>query len=120
MTRLMPRTLTAGALLLCAGLAGAQPASAPARCGPGAASSADCPRPATRWGRGMTPGWAMMSGSERQEHRDRMRSFQSYGECTAYMAQHHATMSVRAQERGASVPAQPRRDACAGLPGAPK
>lgn len=39
----------------------------------------------------------------------------SYDECKAYMDQHHRQMVERAKEKGRTVPAQPRRDACAGL-----
>ena len=73
-----------------------------------------------RWGRSQTPGWAMMSESERQQHANRMRDFKSYEECKAYADQHHEQMSARAKERGQSMPAQPRRDPCAGLKPAPK
>ena len=36
-------------------------------------------------------------------------------ECDAYMSQHHDQMAERAKERGMTMPAEPRRDACAGL-----
>lgn len=36
-------------------------------------------------------------------------------DCTAYMSEHRQQMMARAQQRGASAPAQPRRDACARL-----
>jgi hypothetical protein len=39
----------------------------------------------------------------------------NYDDCKAYMDQHHQQMSARAKEKGQTVPAQPRRDACAGL-----
>ncbi len=75
------------------------------------------PPPAARamWGPGATPGWSMMSGRERKEHRDKMRSMKSHDECKAYQQQHHDQMASRAKERGAKPPAQPRRDACMGL-----
>ena len=68
-----------------------------------------------QWGSDFTPGWTLMSQQERNEHRDRMRSMKSYEECHAYQAQHHEQMAARAKERGGAAPAQPRRDACAGL-----
>jgi len=68
-----------------------------------------------QWGSDFTPGWTLMSQQERNEHRDRMRSMKSYEECHAYQAQHHEQMVARAKERGGAAPAQPRRDACAGL-----
>jgi hypothetical protein len=35
--------------------------------------------------------------------------------CMAYMEQHHAKMAARAKERGRTLPAKPRQDACAAL-----
>jgi hypothetical protein len=68
-----------------------------------------------RWGADVTPGWSMMTRQERQEHQSRMRDMASYDDCKAYMDQHHEAMAARAKERGRAMPAQPRRDACAGL-----
>lgn len=109
----------------------AQPASAPgpgpraSGPGPGAASA---PGPGARmgmgpggrhgprWGADFTPGWAMMSPKERDEHRARMQGAKTYEECRALQVQHHELMAARAKERGRAAPlAQPRRDACAGL-----
>jgi hypothetical protein len=56
-----------------------------------------------------------MTEQERNEHRQRMGSMKTYDECKTYLAQHHEQMAARAKERGAKVPVQPRRDACAGL-----
>ena len=67
------------------------------------------------WGRGVTPGWSMMSQHERNEHRDKMRSMKSRDECMAYQHEHHEQMMARAKERGMKPPAQPRRDACMGM-----
>jgi hypothetical protein len=50
-----------------------------------------------------TPGWSMMSAEERSEHQARMRSFKSYEECNAYMAQHHDLMAERAKEKGTAL-----------------
>lgn len=72
-------------------------------------------RGAGRWGADYTPGWAMMTQQERNEHRERMRSMTSYEACKTYHEQHHEQMAARAKERGAQMMAQPRRDACAGL-----
>ncbi len=69
---------------------------------------------AARWGSDYTPGWSLMTQTERNEHRDRLRSMTSYPECQAYVAQHHEQMAARANERNQSVP-KPRRDACAAL-----
>ena len=57
----------------------------------------------------------MMTPAERQAHQERMRSMTSAADCNAYMAGHRQQMAERAKERGMSMPAQPRRDACAGL-----
>ncbi len=66
-------------------------------------------------GAGYTYGWSMMSSKERNEHQQRMRSMKTYEECKAYREQHHAEMAERAKAQGGKAPAQPRRDACAGL-----
>jgi Ni/Co efflux regulator RcnB len=62
-----------------------------------------------------TPGWSMMSRAERKEHHDKMMAMTDHAACVAYMEQHHAKMAERAKERGRTLPAQPRRDACASL-----
>ncbi|MCW5664971.1 MAG: hypothetical protein KIT35_14125 [Piscinibacter sp.] len=119
-------------MIAAAALAAATHSSAqPGPRGPGmAASAASAPGPGPgRMGGGMgggmmgrrfgpdnTPGWAMMTPAERTAHRDRMWSFKTEGECRAYLEQHHQQMAERAKERGRSVPANPRRDPCAGLP----
>lgn len=70
---------------------------------------------ATRWGSDFTPGWALMTPQERNEHRDHMRTMKSYDECKIYQDQHHEKMVERAKERGGKSLPHPRRDACAGL-----
>lgn len=74
-------------------------------------------RGAARWGQGVTPGWALMTPEERTAHQAKMRSTTTHADCRAYVEQHHAEMAARAKERGVAVPAMPRRDPCAGLPG---
>lgn len=71
---------------------------------------------AGRFGPDNTPGWAMMTPAERSTHRQRMSSFKTQAECSAYMDEHHKQMADRAKERGQTVPAQPRRNPCANLP----
>lgn len=56
-----------------------------------------------------------MSWPERNEHRQKMRSFKTYDDCKAYLDQHHSAMQARAKERGREPMAQPPRDACARL-----
>lgn len=112
------RILGAAALALASGLAAAQ-AGPGAASGPGWAASG----PGGMMGRGMGPragrdntyGWPMMTPEERREHQTRMRSMTSFDECKNYQAQHHQQMVERAKQRGRSVPAEPRRDACAAL-----
>ncbi len=70
---------------------------------------------AARWGTDFTPGWALMTRQERNEHRDRMRTMKSYDECKSYQDQHHEQMAERAKERGGRALSHPRRDACSGL-----
>ncbi|MGC4078719.1 MAG: hypothetical protein QM702_17105 [Rubrivivax sp.] len=74
-------------------------------------------RGAARWGQGVTPGWALMTPEERTAHQTKMRSMTTHADCRAYVEQHHNEMAARAKERGVAVPAMPRRDPCAGLPG---
>jgi Ni/Co efflux regulator RcnB len=62
-----------------------------------------------------TPGWSMMNRAERKEHHDKMMAMTDHAACMAYMEQHHAKMAERAKERGRTLPAKPRRDACAAL-----
>ena len=72
-------------------------------------------RGAARWGADYTPGWALMTQQERNEHRDRMRSMKTYEECKTYQGQHHEQMAARAKERGGKALPQPRRDPCSSL-----
>ncbi|MCU0921047.1 MAG: hypothetical protein MUF16_12035 [Burkholderiaceae bacterium] len=111
-------------LLGAVGAATAQGASAPAR-GPGAGPPASAPGmgmgPGMGRGRGgmygpdYSPGWSMMTPDERSQHQAKMRSMTNYDECKTYMAQQHEQMAARAKAQGAQMPAQPRRDGCAGL-----
>ena len=71
--------------------------------------------PGWRAGPNNTPGWSMMTPEERAAHQQRMQGMTSRADCTAYMNEHHQQMAARAAQRGASAPAQPRRDMCYGL-----
>jgi hypothetical protein len=121
-------SLLIATLMMANGFAFAQQGPMAGNCGPGAAASgsaANCPPgggmgPGARWGAKDTPGWSMMSRAERNEHRDKLRSFKSYDECKAYVDKHHELMAARAKEKGRAAPAQPRRDVCAGSKTAPK
>lgn len=90
-------------------LAGAALAQGPAS-GPGPGRG-----PGSRWGNGVTPGWAMMSEAERNEHRTAMQGMKTYEDCAAYRDKHREQMAARAKEKGRTMPAEPRRDICAGL-----
>lgn len=68
-----------------------------------------------RWGQGVTPGWQMMTPEERAAHQKAMGEMKTHDECVAYRDKHHADMAARMKERGQTMPAQPRRDVCAGL-----
>ncbi|MEO8309614.1 MAG: hypothetical protein ABI520_00435 [Caldimonas sp.] len=81
----------------------------PGRMGPGARG------PRGRAGTDFTPGWSLMTPVERREHQARMQSMTGAAECNAYTTQHRQQMGERAKERGMTMPAHPRRDACAGL-----
>lgn len=85
--------------------------------GPGASGPGYGPGMGRGWraGPNNTPGWSMMTPEERTAHQQRMQGMTSRADCTAYMNEHHQQMAARAQQRGASAPAQPRRDVCSGL-----
>ena len=122
-----------GVLVLCiaaaVGASMAQPASAPGKGpgpgGPGVGMPASGPGmgggPGMGRGRGgmagpdYSPGWSLMTPDERSQHQAKMRSMTNYDECKSYMAQQHEQMAARAKAQGAQLPAQPRRDGCAGL-----
>jgi hypothetical protein len=98
---------------------GAGPAASAPGMGPGMGMGpASGPRGgrhmAARWGGEFTPGWALMTETERKEHSERMRAMKSHEECQAYVAQHREQMATRAKERGKTLPT-PRRGACAAL-----
>lgn len=103
------------------------PASAPA---PGRGPAASAPGPGMgmqgggmkgmrgwRANRDNTPGWAMMSRAERDEHHRKMQSMTNADECKAYMDKHRAEMVERAKQQGRSAPGAvaPRHDPCARL-----
>jgi hypothetical protein len=94
---------------------GAGPAASAPGMGMGMGMGPGGGRGAARYGSDYTPGWALMSQQERNDHRDRMRSMKSYEECRSYQDQHHEQMAARAKERGGKALAQPRRDACGSL-----
>lgn len=53
---------------------------------------------------GNTRGWQLMTQQERIEHQTKMRSFKTYDECKAYLAEHHTLMEARAKEKGLTLP----------------
>ena len=88
---------------------GATPASAP---GGGMGYG---PGPGPRWGEGVTPGWSLMTPEERAAHQKAMREAKTLEECRILRDQHRQMMAERAKQRGQALPAQPPRDACAGM-----
>jgi hypothetical protein len=52
-------------------------------------------------------GAQMMTEQERLQHRQRLRDASSLEERERIRAEHHERMSVRAQERGVSIPGSP-------------
>ena len=127
------KTSLAALLALAASLAVAQPAPAPQASGPAASAPRMGMGPgggmgmgggrmgagrmggAARAGADYTPGWGLMPPAERDEHRTQMRSAKSYEDCVALRDKHREQMLARAKERGITMPAQPRRDACQGF-----
>lgn len=67
------------------------------------------------WGSDVTPGWAMMSWKERNEHRKKMRTMTNYDDCKAYQSEHHDKMAARAKEKGQLTLPNAKRDGCANL-----
>jgi hypothetical protein len=119
---LLPTLLFAAAMTASAG-AVAQPASAPMRgasaphgMGPGMGPGMGQRGMGPRWGSGVTPGWSMMTPEERSAHQQAMAGAKTREDCAARRDEQHAQMQARAKERGATLPAQPRRDVCEGLP----
>ncbi len=72
------------------------------------------PGPRGRWGPDVTPGWALMTETERNAHRERMLALKTREECLAYMTQHREQMAARAKERGVAPPPM-RREPCQGF-----
>lgn len=62
-----------------------------------------------------TPGWTMMSETERNAHQERMRAMKTYEECKTFADQHHEQMSSRAKERGGQAMAPAMGDPCGSL-----
>jgi Spy/CpxP family protein refolding chaperone len=91
MKKLAFATALAAAALSLAALA--QPGYGP---GPGA-------RGGPRFNDRTTPGWSLMTATERKEHQEKMRGFKDYDECRGYMEKHHALMVERAKEKGRAL-----------------
>ena len=119
----MLAAFTIGAASVAALAQGPASAQRPAS-GPGAGAG---PGPGMMQGGGMrgwqansdnTPGWGMMSSTERDEHHRRMQGMTNAAECKAYMDKHRADMTERARQRGGTAPGAvaPRHDPCASLP----
>lgn len=104
------------ALLLTATAAVAQPAAASARASaPAPVTSVQRPRAGegVRWGRGVTPGWSLMTPRERAEHRARMQAARTAQECRDVMAAQRDLVERRAQSSGRpGVPLMPHHDPC--------
>jgi hypothetical protein len=101
--------------LLCAGAVWAQEATPTKPAAPGAGATMGQHGMHGCCGRHDTMGWSMMNRQERRDHHNKMMGMKDHASCQAYMQEHHALMTARAKERGVAMPAQPRRDACAGL-----
>lgn len=83
--------------------------------GPGASAPRGGMRQGPRFGADVTPGWAMMTPEERAAHQKAMSEAKTYDDCAALRDQHHQQMVDRAKDKGQTLPAQRRRDVCAGL-----
>jgi hypothetical protein len=126
----IPLTLTAAAAALAATFAFAAPGGGYGP-GPGNGQGAGCPQaqdcPAGQgygpgYGRGKGSGMGqgrggggalgLMTDEERAEHRAKMHSFATVGECKAYFEEHRAQMTARAKERGIEPGPGPRMNPC--------
>ena len=58
-----------------------------------------------------TPGWTLMTAEERTAMQVKMRAVKTYDECKVLQAEQHATMEVRAKEKGVTLNT-PRQNAC--------
>lgn len=66
-----------------------------------------------RWGRGVTPGWSLMTPAEREAHRRRMQGAKTAAECRDVAAAHRAFIERRADERGrGGLALMPHHDPC--------
>lgn len=122
-------TLTTIAAALAATLAFAAPGGGYGA-GPGYGQGAGCPQAQEcPGGQGYGPGYGMghgmgygrggagaygnlMTDEERAEHRAKMHSFTTVGECKAYYDEHRALMTARARERGIEPGPGPRFNPC--------
>jgi hypothetical protein len=124
-------TLTTLAAALAATLAFAAPGGGYGP-GPGAVQGADCPQQQPcgmgygpgggggpgkgygmgRGGRGAGAYGSLMTEEERAEHRQKMHSFTTVGECKAYFDEHRAQMAARATDRGIEPAPGPRVNPC--------
>jgi hypothetical protein len=60
-----------------------------------------------------TPGWSTMSAAERSEHQQRMQTFKTYNECSAYMNQRMRSRPGPGTTSGAGPTGSSRQDATA-------
>jgi hypothetical protein len=124
-------TLTTLAAALAATLAFAAPGGGYGP-GPGAAQGAECPLQQScgmgygpgggggpgqgygmgRGGSGAGAYGGLMTEEERAEHRQKMHSFTTVGECKAYFDEHRAQMAARARDRGIEPGPGPRVSPC--------
>ena len=65
--------------------------------------------------KGNTLSWQLMTPAERTEHQNKMRSFRTYDECTAYQDKHHKLMEARAKEKGVTLPTMGARYGCGNM-----
>lgn len=65
-----------------------------------------------RGGHGAGAYGSLMTEEERAEHRQKMHSFTTVGECKAYFDEHRAQMAARAKDRGIEPGPGPRVNPC--------
>jgi hypothetical protein len=69
----------------------------------------------SRVGADQTPGWDMMTTTERQQFQRDLQAAKTPDQCRQVMGKHRQMMQDRAKERGVPAPTEAKRDLCAGM-----
>ena len=64
-----------------------------------------------RFNKENSPGWTLMTPTERTEFQNKMMASKTYDECISIQTEHHALMEARAKEKGTTLN-KPRQNVC--------